>query len=80
MCTMKQIDQENSKHKESLGVTLVHEHVFNRYPFHKRNVSEEFTLNELKKLERYNVKTIVDLTPYTPIGNYERIIKETEKV
>lgn len=58
-----------------LGVTLVHEHVFNKYHYSKKDFVQEYTVNELKKLKKYNIKTIVDLTPYTSLSKYDHILR-----
>ena len=49
---------------EELGLTLIHEHIFNNYPYYKEQENTDFALKQLNLLKKFNVKTIVDLTPY----------------
>lgn len=37
-----------------------------------------FALEQLSRLQTFNVKTIVDLTPYAKIGSYSNLIEECE--
>ena len=60
-----------------MGITLPHEHVFNKYPHRCKAESESFTMQQLETLKKHNVKTIVDLTPYTHLGNYKSVLKLT---
>lgn len=62
---------ENNK---ELGAILLHEHVFNLYPSGKKMVNTEFTLGLLNQLGLYNVRYIVDLTPYANVNRYLDII------
>lgn len=59
---------------EELGAILLHEHVFNLYPASKKAENNEFTLGLLNQLARYNVKYIVDLTPYANVNQYTEIL------
>jgi len=59
-----------------LGVTLVHEHIFNKYPHRKKEESAAFTLEQLDSIIRRGVNTIVDLTTYTHLGNYREILEK----
>lgn len=73
---MKSIQTHKGKIPISeLGPTLVHEHIFNKFPHYKQTQSEEFTIRELKKIENRNIKTIVDLTTYTTPNNYTNVLK-----
>ena len=54
---------------------LVHEHVFNRYPFRQQEKMEDYVLNELDKAYRQGITIICDLTAYTKPYNYYRIIE-----
>lgn len=72
---------QTSKNKirtDDLGITLMHEHVFNRYPIGYQNKNTEFVLNELEKLKAFGVKTIVDLTPYSEIGRFTEVIEQCD--
>lgn len=61
-----------------MGITLVHEHVFNKFPYWKKEISDSFTLEQLNSLKKYGVQTIIDLTPYTPLGSYKQILENAE--
>lgn len=61
-----------------LGITLVHEHVFNKFPHTKKSVSDTFTIEQLHALQKHNVGTIVDLTPYTSLDHYSRVLETTD--
>lgn len=63
---------------EDMGITLMHEHVFNNFPYYKESENMEFVKMQLKKLKDYNVRTIVDLTPYAKIGSYEKLIDQCD--
>lgn len=63
---------------DELGITLMHEHIFNRFPFQHRLKSETFTLSQLRAIQHFNVKTIVDLTPYTTPANYSAVLRGTD--
>lgn len=56
------------------GVILLHEHVFNLYPFAEQAKNNAFTLDLLKQVSAYNVRYIVDLTPYADLNRYTEII------
>lgn len=56
---------------------LVHEHVFNRYPFRQQEKMEDYVLNELDKAYRQGITIICDLTAYTKPYNYYRIIENS---
>ena len=60
-----------------LGITLVHEHIFNRFPFYRRREMEEFTLTELQRIRERGVDTIIDLTPYTSLAQYGSILQRS---
>lgn len=57
-----------------LGTILIHEHVFNLYPAGKKKKNEEFTMGLLEQLVPYNVRCIVDLTPYANLNRYVEVI------
>lgn len=59
---------------DNLGITLVHEHVFNNYPFYKEHENTEFALQQINLLKPYNVNTIIDLTPYAKLDAYQNLI------
>lgn len=56
---------------------LVHEHVFNRYPFHKQEEMERFVIDELTAAYKCGITVACDLTAYTQPYNYYRIIAES---
>lgn len=56
---------------------LVHEHVFNRYPFWQQSKMEEYVLNELQKAHKQGITVICDLTAYTKPYNYYKIIENS---
>ncbi len=62
----------------SMGITLVHEHIFNRYPSAKKDDAQEFAISQLDALQQHNVKTIIDLTPYTTPGIYEKVLEKKD--
>lgn len=61
---------------ENMGITLMHEHVFNLYPYYKEKENTEYVKEQIEKIKTYNVKTIVDLTPYAKIGSYKNFIND----
>lgn len=60
---------------EELGLTLIHEHIFNNYPYYKEQENTDFALKQLNLLKKFNVKTIVDLTPYAKFSPYKNLIE-----
>lgn len=56
---------------------LVHEHVFNRFPYWHRIEMEDFVIRELKRIYEKGISVICDLTAYTKPYNYYRIIEES---
>ena len=56
---------------------LVHEHVFNRYPFWQQSKMEEYVLSELQKAYKQGITVICDLTAYTKPYNYYKIIEQS---
>lgn len=62
---------------EAIRKVLIHEHVFNRYPYYYRNKSNEFTLRQLIAVSKKGVNLIVDLTAYTKPYNYYPVIDES---
>ncbi len=60
-----------------LGIVLMHEHVFNKYPpkYIDNNIS--YTLQLLKEVQKFSVKTIIDLTPYNSPDLYNSIIDDS---
>lgn len=56
---------------------LVHEHVFNRYPYRDQIKMEEFVVGELNDLKRRGISVICDLTAYTKPYNYYKIIEQS---
>ena len=63
---------------DKLGITLIHEHVFNLYPYYKEKENTEFAKKQIEQLKKYNVETIVDLTPYAKIGLYKKLIQQCD--
>lgn len=63
---------------ENMGITLMHEHVFNLYPYYKEKENTEFVKKQIERLRQFNVKTIVDLTPYARIGSYKNLISQCD--
>lgn len=61
---------------ENMGITLMHEHVFNLYPYYKEKENTEYVKKQIEKLTAFNVGTIVDLTPYAKIGSYKNFISQ----
>ncbi|MDD2413264.1 MAG: hypothetical protein PHR79_10180 [Bacteroidales bacterium] len=67
-----------SVNTENMGITLMHEHVFNLYPYYKEKENTEYVKKQIEKLMAYNVGTIVDLTPYAKIGSYKNFINQCD--
>lgn len=63
---------------EKMGITLMHEHVFNLYPYYKEKENTEYVKKQIERLQRFNVSTIVDLTPYARIGSYKNFIDQCD--
>lgn len=63
---------------EKMGITLMHEHVFNLYPYYKEKENTEYVRKQIEKLKAFNVGTIVDLTPYAKIGSYKNFINQCD--
>lgn len=64
----------------ALGLTLIHEHVFNLYHSSQRESVVAFTLAEHRRLREAGVSTIVDLTPYARLGAYQEVIERSPLV
>lgn len=62
---------------QALGKTLLHEHVFNRFPIGYKEANNIYTLELLQKCKKSGIDTIVDLTPYNNIGYYDEIIEKS---
>lgn len=74
---------------EELGTTLMHEHLlwfggpmdenagYTPIPDDLIQDSVDFAVSALNNAERMGINTIVDLTPFRPIGLYEQIAKRT---
>ena len=74
---------------DSLGTTLMHEHVlwfagprldnpgFTPIPDDLRSETVDFAVSLLNDAARVGIDTIVDVTPYRPIDLYEQIAKRT---
>lgn len=60
---------------EHLGKTLIHEHVFNRYPWHQREGVAAELLVHLGQLHSCGVDSIVDLTTYTRLSDFAEVIE-----
>lgn len=74
---MKNLNTVNgSVNTENMGITLMHEHIFNLYPYYKEKENTEFVKKQIEKLRAFNVKTIIDLTPYAKIGSYKNFINQ----
>lgn len=56
---------------------LVHEHVFNRYPFWQQDKMENYVLSELQSVHEQGITVICDLTAYTKPYNYYKIIEQS---
>lgn len=56
---------------------LIHEHIFNRYPYWRQKQMESFLLKELIDLHKLGVSMVFDLTPYTKVYNYYNVIDES---
>ena len=63
---------------DKLGITLMHEHVFNLYPYYKEKENTQFVMKQIEKLKKHNVNTIVDLTPYAKIGAYNELLQKCD--
>lgn len=63
---------------DDLGLVLMHEHIFNQYPRGYKKESEEFTIEQLERLKKHGVKTIIDLTPYNNIDLYNSVIERCD--
>lgn len=63
---------------EKMGITLMHEHVFNLYPHYKEKENTEYIQKQIEKLKKWNVRTIVDLTPYAEIDSYWNFIDQCD--
>ena len=61
-----------------MGITLMHEHVFNLFPCYKEKENTEYVKKQIEKLKAFNVKTVVDLTPYAKIGSYKNFINQCD--
>lgn len=59
---------------------LIHEHVFNRYPYWQQYRMEKFVIEELCKLYKAGISVIVDLTAYTQVYNYYTVIDQSPVV
>jgi phosphotriesterase-related protein len=76
---MRNINTINgSVNTDSMGITLMHEHVFNLYPYYKEKENTEYVKKQIEKLRIFNVGTIVDLTPYAKIGSYKNFINQCD--
>ncbi|CAK7046705.1 hypothetical protein [uncultured Tissierella sp.] len=62
------------KNIKSKGYILVHEHLFNLYPYSKTEENTKYALKLLDKVSKYNIDYIVDLTPYASLNKYLDII------
>ncbi|PYV42498.1 MAG: hypothetical protein DMG06_13815, partial [Acidobacteria bacterium] len=74
---------------DSLGTTLVHEHVlwfsgprldnpgYTPIPDNLRSDTVDFAVSLLNAASRVGIDTVVDLTPHRPIDLYEEIAKRT---
>ncbi len=67
-----------SVNAEKMGITLMHEHVFNLYPYYKEKENTEYVKKQVERLKRFNVRTIIDLTPYAKIGSYKSFINQCD--
>lgn len=56
---------------------LVHEHIFNRYPYWLQDRMEENVLRELDQVHKQGINLICDLTAYTKPYNYYKIIEKS---
>ena len=63
---------------DNMGITLMHEHVFNLYPYYMEKENTEFVIQQIERLKKYNVNTIVDLTPYAKIGAYKKLLQQCD--
>lgn len=53
---------------------LIHEHIFNRFPYWHKKEMDIFVVNELEALASRGITLVFDLTPYTRIYDYYNII------
>ncbi|MBR5041356.1 MAG: hypothetical protein IKX68_09560 [Clostridiales bacterium] len=60
-----------------LGKTLMHEHVFNRFPIGFKDRNTAYTLQLLRRCKDSGIDTVVDLTPYTSIGSFDDVIENS---
>lgn len=56
---------------------LIHEHVFNRFPFRLQTKMENYVLKELIKIYQQGITIVCDLTAYTKPYNYYKIIEQS---
>lgn len=56
---------------------LVHEHIFNKFPYWMQTKMEDFVLSELNKAYSQGITIICDLTAYTKPYNYYKIIEKS---
>lgn len=56
---------------------LVHEHIFNKFPYWMQTSMENFVLSELNKAYLKGITVICDLTAYTKPYNYYEIIEKS---
>ena len=56
---------------------LMHEHIFNRYPYSRQREMEEFVLRELNAAHKQGITVICDLTAYTKPYNYYNVIENS---
>lgn len=56
---------------------LVHEHIFNKFPYWMQAKMEDFVLSELNKAYLQGITVICDLTAYTKSYNYYKIIEKS---
>lgn len=63
--------------KDIQGSILIHEHVFNLFPFRKKNKNYVYAIEKLHQAEEKGIEVIVDLTPYSKIYNYYDLIDST---
>lgn len=79
---MIMIEMQRSKINTTVGLyeigeddrILIHEHVFNRYPYWLQDQMEENVLRELNQVHKQGINLICDLTAYTKPYNYYKII------
>lgn len=84
-CTDNLLDNSNTVLSTAKGTIdaseikgiLIHEHVFNKFPFRLRDTAESFAVAELANAYANGINVIVDLTPYTNPYDYYRVIDES---